>query len=139
VSPPSFLPETPLVSPLGSQKVGRRHRNPERRPSQGDRVLINRLAPKHQDIAQIAGESPLSPEPDTEDEEDGEATHHNAVLASTEPREQERFTLINPAKVLDSSLLKICSCHWRSIPDVITSRIEKWTNSASSNKTATQA
>jgi hypothetical protein len=100
VSPPPFLPESPPPSPLESQKGGRRQRNPGPRASQGDRVLINNLAPNHPDIAQIAGDFPLSPEPDPEDEEDGEATHHNAELASTEPTEQESFTLVNPAKIL---------------------------------------
>jgi hypothetical protein len=99
VSPPPFRSETPLPR-LGSQEGGRKRHNSGPRPSQGDRVLISHLAPNHPDIAPIAGEFPLYPEPGPVDEEGREAIHHKTEFASTEPRAFEKFTLVDATKFL---------------------------------------
>ncbi len=82
MSPPPCLPDTPYLPPLGSQKAGRERRDPWPRPSQGDQVLVSHLAPNHTDIARIAGDLPLSPEPDPEDEEDGVAIWRNNPIGT---------------------------------------------------------
>jgi hypothetical protein len=61
------------------------------------------LAPNYPNIARIAGEFLLFTKLNPEDEKNKKALYHNTALASTELRTHKKFTLLNPAKILNRS------------------------------------